>query len=60
MGSSSRLYIARMAQVVLWMAEFMVPGRAEKAPLFAEASDMSWYFHSSVSRLMLLLPALAT
>ena len=49
-----------MAQAVLWMAEFMVPGRAEKAPLFAEASDMSWYFHSSVSRLMLLLPAIAT
>ena len=56
-GSSSRLYIARMAQAVLWMAEFIVPGRAEKAPLFAEVSDMSWYFHSSASRLMPLLPA---
>ena len=52
--------MARIAQEVEWMAEFMVPGSAEKAPLFADVSDMSWNFHSSVSRLMLLLPAVAT
>ncbi len=59
-GASKRLYMARIAQAVECAAEFMVPGSAEKAPLLADVSDMSWYFHSSVSRLTLLLPAVAT